>query len=58
MVFSDGGFYASWTVFAFKGSICNTAQTHEHGTDFIGELMSETTIAANTPSFSARPGDL
>ncbi|PWT82745.1 MAG: hypothetical protein C5B58_07660 [Acidobacteria bacterium] len=53
MVFRDGGFDTSWTVFAFKGSICNAAQTHEHGTDFIGELMSEKTIAANTPSFSA-----
>jgi hypothetical protein len=51
--FRDGGFATSWTLFAFKSSICNVAQTHKHGTDFIGELMSETTIAANTPSFSA-----
>jgi hypothetical protein len=53
MVFSDGGFDASWTVFAFKGSICNTAQTHEHGTDFIYYLVLQTKIAANPPSFSA-----
>ena len=38
--------------FRIQGSICNAEQTHEHGTDFIGELMSETTVAANTPSFS------
>jgi hypothetical protein len=57
MVYSADGLDTSWTVFAFKGSTCNAAQTHERGTDFRNDLVFQTTIAANTPSFSADRGN-